>query len=274
MEKKHLDLDSFESKHKGIKGQFETALRRFKVFTQIMMMFPMYLLSCVLFGLSAVPGIWTYQKITNFFNEGLLGLFAIGFSLSFGYLIFGLTLILVTPLMNFIIRGQLKSWRGSYYSFEAVMWYLHNGLTYMPRFTFLNFITPSPLANLFYKMMGMKIGPGTIINTVYISDPSLITLGQKVTLGGSVTLVAHYGQSGLLVIAPVSIGDHSTIGLKSSVMGGSRIGNNVKILPHSVVMPKTIIPDNETWGGVPAVKIDIHKLNDSKHTDGKVKKIS
>lgn len=274
MNKKHINLETLESKHKGLKGFFEKTLRRFKIFTQIAIMIPMYFVGCLLFGLSAVPAIWVFKYITGFFNEGFLGLFSIGFAISFGYFVFGFTMIFVTPIMNFIIRGYLKPWRGPYYSFEAVIWFLHNGLTYMPRFTFLNFITPSPLANLFYKMMGMKIGNGTIINTVYISDPSLITLGKKVTLGGSVTLVAHYGQSGLLVISPLVIGDNCTIGLKSSVMGGVTIGNNVKILPHSVVMPKTHIPDNETWGGVPAVKINIEKMKEPISNDVGYKEIS
>jgi acetyltransferase-like isoleucine patch superfamily enzyme len=71
-----------------------------------------------------------------------------------------------------------------------------------------------------------------------------------------VTIVGHYGQAGLLIIAPVKIGDECTIGLKSSVMGGVTIGNGVKIMPHSVVMPKTVIPDNEIWGGVPAKEME------------------
>ena len=104
--------------------------------------------------------------------------------------------------------------------------------------------------------MGMKIGHGVAINTTWISDPSLVELGDKVTLGGSVTIVAHYGQGGLLIIAPVKIGNHCTIGLKATVMGGTVIGDNCKILPHSVVMPKTVIPEGETWGGVPAQKIE------------------
>jgi acetyltransferase-like isoleucine patch superfamily enzyme len=111
--------------------------------------------------------------------------------------------------------------------------------------------------------MGMKIGRGTIINSTWISDPSMIELGKRVTIGGSVTMVAHYGQGGLLIIAPIKIGDGCTIGLKSSIMGGTTIGEKAKILPHSVVLPKTVIPAGETWGGVPAQKIESKKPLDS-----------
>lgn len=258
-----IDLESTGSEHKGLKGIFEIILRRFKVLTQLLLIAPLFIAASAIIGLSAMPGIWLYESLTSGFSEGLVGYFVNGFSLALGFFAFCFGLIFVTPLINFVLRGYLKPWRGPYYSFEALRWYLHNGLTYLPRFTVLNFITPSPFVNLFYQMMGMKIGRGTIINTIYISDPSLITLGKKVTIGGSVTLVAHYGQGGLLVIAPVIIGDNCTLGLKSSVMGGVTIGKDVKILPHSVVMPKTIIPDGETWGGVPAQKIEKSNLVES-----------
>jgi acetyltransferase-like isoleucine patch superfamily enzyme len=108
--------------------------------------------------------------------------------------------------------------------------------------------------------MGMKIGEGTLINSSHLSDPSLIEMGRKVTLGGSVTIVAHYGQGGFLVLAPVKIGDKATIGLRAILMGGVTIGEGAKILPNSVVLPKTQVPAGETWGGVPARKIEAHEL--------------
>jgi acetyltransferase-like isoleucine patch superfamily enzyme len=108
--------------------------------------------------------------------------------------------------------------------------------------------------------MGMKIGNGTIINTIHISDPSLIEMGRKVTLGGSVTIAAHYGQGGFLVLSPVKIGDKATIGLRAIIMGGVEIGEGAKILPNSVILPKTRIPAGETWGGVPARRMEMAEL--------------
>ena len=255
-----IDLETIYSEHKGLKGLFETFLRRFKVLTQLLLIVPLFMAASAIVGLSAAPGIWVYNFLTSNLQDDFLGLFMTGFALALGFFTFSFSLVIVIPMINFILRGYLKPWRGPYYSFEAFRWYLHNGLTYLPRFIVLNFLTPSPIVNIFFKLMGMKIGHGTVINTTYISDPSLITLGKKVTIGGSVTLVAHYGQGGLLVIAPVVIGDNCTLGLKSSVLGGVTIGHNVKILPHSVVMPKTVIPDGEIWGGIPAVRISEEKV--------------
>ncbi len=261
---KRIDVDTLETKHTGIKGLFEVSFRRFKVATHIITMIPVYFFGCLVIGFCLTPSIATFRWISAFSQEQSFWIqnLMLGFALAAGFFIYGVTLVFVCPGLNFILRCKLTPWRGPYYSAEAFKWFMHNALTYLPRFTFLDFITPSPLANLFFEMMGMKLGKGTVINTTYISDPSMITMGDKVTLGGSVTIVGHYGQAGLLIISPVKIGDNCTIGLKSSIMGGVTIGNNVKIMPHSVVMPKTQIPDNEIWGGVPAKKIE-HTPNDA-----------
>lgn len=259
--KKRIDVDSLDSKHTGIKGLFEVLFRRFKVATHIATMIPVYLFGALVVGVSLSPAVFIFRFMIDWAaqQKAFVQNITIGLSLALGFLAYGFTLLAICPIINYLLRCRLEPWRGAYYSAEAFKWFMHNALTYLPRFTFLDFVTPSPISNLFYEMMGMKIGKGTVINTTYISDPSMISIGSKVTIGGSVTLVGHYGQAGLLIISPVKIGDGCTIGLKSSVMGGVTIGDNVKIMPHSVVLPKTIIPDNETWGGVPARRIDIHE---------------
>jgi len=256
--KKRINLDTTETNHKGIKGLFELLLRRFKNGMHIATMFPVYFAGAVVIGVCMYPGVALFQWASDMVSDQSKWLqnLVFGIALATGFILYGITLVFVCPAINFVLRGNLKAWRGPYYSAEAFKWYIHNALTYVPRYTFLEFICPSPMLNLFYQMMGMKVGRGTVMNTTYISDPSLISLGKKVTLGGSVTIVAHYGQGGMLVIAPVKIGDGCTLGLKATVMGGVTIGNDVKIMPHSVVMPKTVIPDGEVWGGVPAVKIE------------------
>lgn len=47
-------------------------------------------------------------------------------------------------------------------------------------------------------MMGMKLGKGVQINSTNISDPALIQMDDKVTIGGSATIIAHYASGGFL----------------------------------------------------------------------------
>ncbi|MCM2282041.1 MAG: hypothetical protein NDI61_09365 [Bdellovibrionaceae bacterium] len=242
---------------------FERLLRRFTTIVSMATLIPFYTLCLACIGLSLTPSVMFFHWVSERTAETAAWqrYLAQGSALGVCYLIYGLTLIFLVPAVNLLIGGRLRAWRGTYHSGMSIRWYMHNGLAYIVRFTFLEFITPTPLNQLYFQMMGMKVGRGTYINSSHISDPSLITLEEKVTIGGSAVIVGHYGVGGFLVLAPVVIRQGATIGLRATVMGGTEIGAGAKILPNSVVLPKTRVPAGETWGGVPAQKIDVRKLD-------------
>jgi acetyltransferase-like isoleucine patch superfamily enzyme len=255
--KTRIDVDSKKSERSGLAGLLETVLRSFRDLTHLILILPLYALGAVIIGIACIPSYFIFTGIlaASSGSAPLMRAFALGTGLGLSYLAYGFTLLLVIPAVNFLLRTYPREWRGPYYSLETIKWYIHNGSLYLARYTFLEAVTPTPFSLFFYRAMGMKIGKGTAINTTAISDPPLIQLGEKVTLGGSVTLVGHYGQGGFLILSPVIIEDRATIGLRSIVMGGVRVGAGAKILPNSVLLPKTQVPAGETWGGVPAVKI-------------------
>ncbi len=247
-DKKKVDVLTGKSEHGGLKGLFESFLRTFRDISYSLMLMPITLLCCFAMGISLVPAIYLFgwvKVVTNDWNQ-FFHIAALGCSISIGYVLYGITLVFVIPAINFVLPLRLKAWRGISHSIYTIPWFYHNGLTYIVRYTFLDMITPTPLNILFYKMMGMKIGKGTIINTTNISDPCMITLGDHVTIGGSATLCAHYGQKGFLIIEPLIIKDKANIGLKSSIMGDVIIGEKANVRPHQVVLPKSRIADGET----------------------------
>ena len=240
------DVLSEKSSAGGLHGLMETLLRRFRGVSFGLLLAPLTVLCCACIGVSLAPGLWLFSRVNAFSADWItpLRFVALGCAFSTAYLIYGISMIFVVPLVNKLLPFRVKPFRGPFYSLPAVPWYYHNALTYMVRFTFLEFVTPTPLNILFYRMMGMKIGRGVVINTTFISDPCLISLGDYVTIGGSATIFAHYGQKGYLVIAPTVIGAGTNIGLKASVMGGATLGEHVMLKPHGCVMPKTVVPSH------------------------------
>lgn len=242
------DVNTVTSDKKGATGFAETFMRRFRGLSFVLLLTPLTFVCCLALGLAAAPGLWLFDLVRHASADWVTPLryAALGCALSTGYLLYGISLIFIVPAFNFLNPFKPKPFRGPWYSLAAVPWYVHNGLTYMVRLTFLEFVTPTPLNLLFYRMMGMKIGRGVVINTTYISDPCMIEIGDYVTIGGSATIFAHYGQKGYLIIAPVKIGAGTNVGLKASIMGGAQVGANVTIKPHTCVLPKTVVPDGET----------------------------
>ena len=182
-----------------------------------------------------------------------------GLALAASYFAYGLTLLMVAPLLNFLLGGRLQPYRGPAVSLTALRWYVHCTLTLVVRYSFLEFVTPSPFAQLYYRLMGMKIGRNVTINSTAIADPSLIEMADGVTIGGSASVMAHYAQGGYLVIAPVRLGAGATIGLRAIVMGGVEVGEKAKVLAGSFVLPNTRIPAGETWAGIPAQRVELER---------------
>ena len=239
-----IDTNAKTSERTGIAGLLETILRRFRLVSYIIALIPLYFIGILGMGISLLPGIYFVNYIINL--TGDLPQFWYYLSLScalvLGFFLYGLSAIFIMPLLNFLMPFRLKPFRGGYYSLESVPWYFHNAFTYIVRYTFLEFITPTPLNILFYRLMGMKIGKGVHINTTNISDPAMIELGNYVTIGGSVHIIGHYASKGFLIVDKVRIKDRATVGLKATIMGNVEIGEGAAIGPHEVILPKSRIP--------------------------------
>lgn len=253
-EKKREDIETTNSSLPGIAGIIEGLIRRFRNVVPIVVLSMIYLLGAVCMGIALLPAVYFIHYTYQFTHDlpQVLHLASLSIAIGIGYFLFGFTLIVVIPLVNFVLRLRLKPWRGIYYSLGTVPWFLHNALAYIVRYAFLKFITPTPFNIAYLRWMGMKIGKGTQVNTTNISDPSLLELEDNVTIGGSATLICHYGAGGFLIIEPVRIRKGATIGLRAIIMGDVEIGAGAKVLANSVVMPKTRIPAGEVWAGVPA----------------------
>ena len=243
-------------------NELDRLLRRFSRFAYGTAVLLMYALASTALGLALAPALWAWTRAQAWFPRLPFPLpwVAAGFALALCFFLFGLTLLVVIPLYNWVLPTRVKPFKGGYYTLHALPWFLHNGLFYLVRFTFLPFVTLTPFGVWFLKAMGMKIGRHAFINTEYISDPQLITIGDDAALGGSVRIFAHYGGGGNLVIAPVTVGNRATLGLACCVMGDVVIGDDATILPESVVLPGSRVGAGETWGGVPARRIDREEM--------------
>jgi len=218
---------------------------------------PFLALAALAAGLSAAPGVYVFMRIQQY-AQGLPThwyCLALGGGLVLSYGTYGFSLLFIAPGLNQICGGRLKPYRGKQVSLGILPWYVHATLTMLPRLSFLPFICTTPFINLFYRLMGMKMGDNVIINTTAIADPGLIEVGERVTFGGSCSVMAHYAQGGFMVIAPTKIGSGATIGLRAIIMGGVEIGEKAKVMAGSFVLPKTIIGPGEVGGGIPAVKL-------------------
>lgn len=116
----------------------------------------------------------------------------------------------------------------------------------------------------YLRKIGVRIGEGISFidpRTTLIDQtrPWMIEIGHSVCITGGVTVLTHdYGWSVTKAVfgdvigscGKVNIGDNVYIGMHSTILPGTEIGNNVIVGANSVIKGK--IPDNCVVAGVPA----------------------
>ena len=239
------------------RGAVDRFIRRFSQLSLLVAVMVLYALVASALGLALAPALWFLDGWSGWTGgvSGWLHWPLAGLGLALAFFVFGFSLLAIVPVYNAVLPTRVKPFRGGYFSISSVPWLLHNGLFYLVRFTFLPFVTLTPMGGWFLAAMGMTLGKRVFINTEYISDPRLITLGDDVVIGGSTHLFAHFGGGGHLTVAPVVIGARATIGEKATVMGDVHVGEDAVVLPHSVLLPGSRVGAGETWGGIPALCI-------------------
>lgn len=250
---KKLDVEQVnrqKSRHKGAMGFLEDVIRKFQVISFLLFLSPLAALYVLSLGLALTPlagyVLWALE-----WTQGLpllMQALAVGLALGLGFVSFILVLMLVVPIFNWPIMKFVKPYRGPWFALESIAWFYHNALFYLVRYTILDLVTPSPLSLFFLRAMGMKIGPGSMVNTSNISDPCLIEIGDHVTVGGSTYMMAHYGMKGFLIVDSLKIQHKANVGLHSYLMGAVEVGEYAQIYPNTMVLPKTQVPPRAKYG--------------------------
>lgn len=229
----------------------DRSIRRFKRSWHVGIVCTLYAVASTAIALAILPSVSLLLFVLDRTAAADLWIraFACSVVIGTGFFVSGLMLLLILPIYNFLLPTRIRPFRGGYFTIAALPWYVHNGLLYLARYTFLPFVTFTPFGIWFLRAMGMRIGRRATINTEYVSDACMITVGDDAVIGGSVRLFAHYAGGGRLVIAPVVIGNRATIGENATVMGDVVVGPDAVVAPHSVLLPGTRIGAGQHWRG-------------------------
>jgi non-ribosomal peptide synthetase-like protein len=80
----------------------------------------------------------------------------------------------------------------------------------------------------------------------------LLEIGDDVTIAQDASLGLVELDAGHIVVAPISLGDGSTVDIRAGVAGGARVGAGAWLTALSWLAPGASIPAGERWDGIPA----------------------
>jgi acetyltransferase-like isoleucine patch superfamily enzyme len=113
------------------------------------------------------------------------------------------------------------------------------------------------LKRAFLRIAGARIAPGAAFGLGAVVDiffPELISVGKDAIIGYNTVLLAHEFLQGKYRTGKVEIGARAMIGANCTVLPGVRIGEGASVSAMSLV--NCDIPSGQSWGGVPARKLD------------------
>jgi acetyltransferase-like isoleucine patch superfamily enzyme len=120
-------------------------------------------------------------------------------------------------------------------------------------------LLPLPVMRLVYIALGACLGNNTYSSGI-ILDPPLTRIGANTIIGQYALLIAHVIEGKRLAHYRIKIGNNVTVGAHAVIMAGVTIEDNAVVGVGAVVPKGTYIGAGEVWGGVPAKKIkDIEK---------------
>lgn len=113
----------------------------------------------------------------------------------------------------------------------------------------------TPFKNVLSRLLGIKVGAKVFDDGCYVSEKTMLTIGDNCTLNAAVVVQCHSLEDGVFKSDFVRIGNGCTIGGNAFVQYGATMGDNAVLAPDSFLMKGEVVHPNTTWQGNPAREI-------------------
>ncbi|MEV4862635.1 Pls/PosA family non-ribosomal peptide synthetase [Streptomyces ossamyceticus] len=109
----------------------------------------------------------------------------------------------------------------------------------------------TPLTNVWLRGLGARIGRGVWVESYWLPETDLVTLGDGATVNRGCVLQTHLFHDRILRTDTVELREGATLGPGGIVLPGSVIGARTTLGPASLVMAAEVVPDDTRWLGNP-----------------------
>jgi non-ribosomal peptide synthetase-like protein len=180
------------------------------------------------------------------------------------FMVLGYPTLLVTSLaIKWLVVGRYKVGRYPLYSFYYFRFWFASRAQAASGITLMS---GTPVMNLYFRLMGAKVGAGALIDTGSAIIYDHLHIGSESSIGSETNISGFRVEDGELIIGSISIGDRCFVGTHSSLGLGSKMNDDSALDDLSALGDLEEIPQGETWKGSPA-KSDVVRLpNIKQHT--------
>jgi len=116
---------------------------------------------------------------------------------------------------------------------------------------FARAVAGTPLLNVWFRLMGAKIGRGVWCETYWLPETDLVELGDGATVNQGSVVQTHLFHDRMLSMDRVVLKRGATLGPNSVILPAATLGRHATVGPVSLVMRGESVPDKTVWIGNP-----------------------
>lgn len=208
-------------------------------------------------GVAATPAVWLVRRAIERAStiSDWLGALLIGLALGAGYVLFGVTAMLLVIVLRFVLRLRNREGSGYFYQPALFLSAINNYLIHIVHFLFLPLVRGTPPLIWFYRALGAKIGKNSFVMSTRIWDLDMLEIGDNSVIGGNVGISAHAVEGTKGTMSKVRIGNNVSIGADTLILPGVTIEDNVIVGAKSLIPKGAVLEKDSLYGGVPVRKI-------------------
>ena len=159
--------------------------------------------------------------------------------------------LIVSVIIKWLVLGREKPGRYRLWGLYYFRWWLaQRVLGLIPT----HYLTGTPLAPIYFRLLGARIGANVHLGTDALSCPGLIEIGADSSLADGANLHCAHVDRGWLHIAGISIGEGCVVGASATVAAGAIMRKRSRLGELSLLPAGAELPEREVWSGSPARK--------------------
>jgi non-ribosomal peptide synthetase-like protein len=112
-------------------------------------------------------------------------------------------------------------------------------------------VAGTPLLPAWLRTMGVKVGRGVWLETYWLPESDLVSLGDGATVNRGCVVQTHLFHDRIMSMSPVTLGEGATLGPHGIVLPGASIGARTTVGPGSLVTRGDAVPADTRWLGNP-----------------------
>jgi non-ribosomal peptide synthetase-like protein len=164
------------------------------------------------------------------------------------------TMLLFTIALKWLVLGRVKPGRYPLWSFYYFRWWL---VSCFQPLAWAEMFSGTPLMALYWRAMGAKIGRNVTLSTSLCGAFDVVSIGDGSSVGLETQILGYRVEDGHLVIGPVEIGENCFVGMHCSLGLGTKMGDGARIDDMSLLPDQTIMEPGEGRRGSPARSADV-----------------